>query len=321
MKLGDIYKNAVLNGIERDPRGKKEIRLQISKINKEYKNLSPSEKKYFDLERLKNPYSDTRILYGKPDKEVKNIMVGIDIDVGELLLADRLRNNGRKIDLVMAHHPEGRAQARLYDMLKMQAEILADLGVPVSIAETLLDERSKEVERRLLPLNHTRVVDAARILDIPFICIHTPADNCVASYLQKLFNDKKPETLGDVIDILMEIPEYQMMSKEQMGPKILIGSKEKKTGKIFVDMTGGTGGNKKAFEKLSQAGIDTIVGMHMSEDHRQEAKKYMMNVVIAGHIGSDTLGMNFILDALEKKERFNILEVSGFRRIRRIRRI
>ncbi len=318
MKLGDIYKNAVLNGIEKDPRGKKEVEAQIAKIKREYKNLPPSEKKYFDLERLKNPYSDTRILYGEPDREVKNIMVGIDINVGEMLLADRLRNNGRKIDLVIAHHPEGRAQARLHDMLKMQAEILADLGVPVSIAETLLDERSKEVERRLMPLNHTRVVDAARILDIPFICIHTPADNCVASYLQKLFTDKKPETLGDVIDILMEIPEYQMMSREQMGPKILIGSKEKKAGKIFVDMTGGTGGNKKAFEKLSQAGIDTIVGMHMSEAHRQEAKKHMMNVIIAGHIGSDTLGMNFILDGLEKKERFNIIEVSGFRRIRRI---
>jgi putative NIF3 family GTP cyclohydrolase 1 type 2 len=318
MKLGEIYKNAVQNGIEKDPRGKKEVESQLARISKDYKGLSQREKEYFDTERLKNPYSDTRILYGDPELDVKNIMVGIDIDVGELLLADRLRNNGRKIDLVMAHHPEGRAQARLHDMLKMQAEILADLGVPVSIAETLLDERSKEVERRLMPLNHTRVVDAARILDIPLICIHTPADNCVATYLQELFDEKKPETLDDVISLLMKIPEYQMMSKEQMGPKILIGSKEKKAGKIFVDMTGGTGGNKKAFEKLSLAGVDTIVGMHMSEDHRQEAKKHMMNVIIAGHIGSDTLGMNFILDALEKKEKLHILDVSGFRRVRRI---
>lgn len=318
MKLGDIYRKAVQNGIERDPRGKKEVEAQITKTGRHYKNLTSREKEYFDTERLRNPYSDTRILYGDRELDVKNIMVGIDIDVGELLLADRLRNNGRKIDLVMAHHPEGRAQARLYDMLKMQAEILADLGVPVSIAETLLDERSKEVERRLMPLNHTRVVDAARILDIPLMCIHTPADNCVAKYLQELFDEKKPETLDDVIALLMQIPEYQMMSKEQMGPRILIGSKEKKAGKIFVDMTGGTGGNKKAFEKLSQAGIDTIVGMHMSEDHRKEAKKHMMNVIIAGHIGSDTLGMNFILDALEKEEKFNILDVSGFRRVRRI---
>lgn len=318
MKLGDIYKNAILKGIERDPRGKKEVDSLIAKAARDYKKLSPEEKRFYDKEALKNPYADTRILFGDPEIEIKNIMVGVDIEVAELLLADRLRTNGRKVDLVIAHHPEGIAQARLYDVLKMQADILADLGVPISIAETLLDERSKEVERRLLPLNHMRVVDAARLLNIPFMCIHTPADNCVATYLQELFDKKKPETLGDIIDILMEIPEYQLMSKEQMGPKILIGSKEKRAGKIFVDMTGGTGGNKKAFEKLSQAGIDTIVSMHMSEDHRQEAKKHMMNVIIAGHMGSDTLGMNFILDHLERKEEFNILEVSGFRRIRRV---
>jgi len=318
MKLGEIYSFAIKKGIERDPRGKKEVEAELEKRVRDYKKLSPDEKKYFDQERLTNPYADTRILYGDPETEVKNIMVGIDIDVSELLLAERLRGNGRKIDLVMAHHPEGIAQARLFDMLKMQADILSYLGVPISIAEALLEERSKEVERRLLPLNHSRVVDAARILDIPFMCIHTPADNCVATYLQELFDKEKPETLGDVIDILMDIPEYQIMSKEQMGPRILLGSREKKAGKIFVDMTGGTGGNKKAFEKLSHAGIDTIVGMHMSEDHRQEAKKYMMNVVIAGHMGSDTLGMNFILDTLEKREKLNILEVSGFRRVKRI---
>lgn len=318
MKLGDIYKKVIEKGIEKDPRGIKEVEADLSKVEKEYRKLSQAEKEFFDTERMSNPYSDTRILYGSPEIDVRSIMVGIDIDVGELLLADHLRNKGKTIDLVIAHHPEGRAQARLFDLLKMQADILSDLGIPVSIAETLLDERSKEVERRLLPLNHTRAVDAARHLEIPFICVHTPADNCVTKFLQELFDEKKPDTLGDVLDILLTIPEYQLMSKEQMGPRILIGSKEKKAGRIFVDMTGGTGGSKKAFEKLSHAGIDTIVGMHMSEEHRKEAKKHMLNVVIAGHIGSDSLGMNFILDELEKVEHLEILEVSGFRRVRRI---
>ena len=43
--------------------------------------------------------------------------------------------------------------------------------------------------------------------------------------------------------------------KNNAGPNILIGSKERRTGKIFVDMTGGTGGSKDAFERLSQAGV------------------------------------------------------------------
>ena len=38
--------------------------------------------------------------------------------------------------------------------------------------------------------------------------------------------------------------------------------------------------------------------MHISEDHRKEAGKHHINVVIAGHIASDNLGMNLLLDGL-----------------------
>jgi len=50
----------------------------------------------------------------------------------------------------------------------------------------------KEVERRLMPVNHTRAVDAARLFNIPFMCLHTPADNMVATYLQNFLMKKSP---------------------------------------------------------------------------------------------------------------------------------
>jgi hypothetical protein len=40
-------------------------------------------------------------------------------------------------------------------------------------------------------------------------------------------------------------------------------------------------------------------------------------VVIAGHISSDTLGLNLLLDEIEKEEKLKIINCSGFRRIRR----
>jgi hypothetical protein len=76
--------------------------------------------------------------------------------------------------------------------MHIQSDILSKFGVPINIAEDLMDGRIKEVERRLLPANHARAVDAARLLGIPFLCLHTPADNMVASYLQRLFDEKKP---------------------------------------------------------------------------------------------------------------------------------
>ena len=65
-------------------------------------------------------------------------------------------------------------------------------------------------------------------------------------------------------------------------------------------MTGGTEGPKEALDRLSQAGVGTLVGMHYSEEHRKKAEELKLNLVIAGHVSSDTLGMNIILDEIEK---------------------
>ncbi|MCX7770964.1 MAG: NGG1p interacting factor NIF3 [Proteobacteria bacterium] len=317
MKLKDFYKKAIQIGIENDPRGKEVVLKELEKRKKEYESLSEKKKKYFDMEFLENPYSDSRILFGNGDEEIESIIAGIDMEVGEVLLADSLRKNGQKIDAILSHHPEGRAYARLFAVMHMQADILGRFGIPINIAESLMDSRIKEVERKLMPVNHTRAIDAAKLLNIPFICLHTPADNMVTSYLQKLFDDKKPYTLDDVIDLLLEIPEYNFAEHNNGGPKILIGNKDRKAGKIFVDMTGGTEGSKDIFKNIALSGINTIVAMHLSEDHRKEAEKNHINVIIAGHIASDNLGLNLLLDKVLEGENITILECSGFVRVKR----
>lgn len=315
MKIKDIYTKAVQRGIEFDPRGKTEVESELTRAKKDFDELKEADKKKFDKESLTNPYADTRILYGDLDKEIKNVLVGIDMEVGEVLLADRLRSNGKPIDLIISHHPEGRAMAALYEVMGMQSGILLKYGVPINIAEDIMAERIHEVERRLLPANHTRAIDAAKLLDIPFMCIHTPSDNAVTNYLQNIFDEKEPNRVSDIVDILKDIPEYKDAMAEKAGPKVVVGSDKRKAGKVFVDMTGGTGGSKNVYEKLSQAGIGTIVGMHIGEDHRKEAEKHHVNVVIAGHMSSDNLGMNLLLDDILKG--VNITATSGFRRFSR----
>ncbi|MEK6530868.1 MAG: NGG1p interacting factor NIF3 [Deltaproteobacteria bacterium] len=316
MKIKDIYEAAVKRGIELDPRGADEVGKELEKARKDFDELKEKDKAFFDVERLKNPYADTRMLYGDPEKEIKRILMGIDMEVGEVVLADRLKDKGVPIDLIVSHHPEGRAMANLYEVMDMQSGILLKYGVPINIAESIMDERIKEVERRLMPVNHTRAIDAARLLNIPFMCMHTPTDNAVTDYLQRLFDDKKPGYVSEIIDMLKEIPEYRGAMTESGTPKMFAGSEKRKAGKVFVDMTGGTGGSKKSFEKLALAGVGTIVGMHIGEDHRKEAEKSHINVVIAGHISSDNLGVNLMLDHILKPD-VEVLEASGFRRIKR----
>ncbi len=317
MTSRDIYKKAIEIGIENDPRGKDAVLKELDRRKKDFDDLKPDEKEFFDKESLQNPYSDSRILYGTGEEEIKGILVGIDIEVGEILLADNLRLKGRRVDLLLSHHPEGRAYANLYSVMQMQADILNRFGVPINVAEGLMDGRIKEVERKLMPVNHTRAVDAARLLGIPFLCLHTPADNMVASYLQRLFDEKKPYFLSDVLDILKNIPEYKAAGINGVGPKIILGSKNRKAGKIFVDMTGGTEGAKEIFDSLTNSGVSTIVAMHLSEDHRKEAEKNHLNVIIAGHISSDTLGLNLLFDEISKDNSLEIIECSGFKRFSR----
>ena len=317
MKLRKFYEAVVATGIEADPRDKKAVLKTIEKKKKDYKDIKKEDKEFFDKESLSNPYADTRILHGTGDEEIKTALIGIDMETAEILLADRLTSKGEKIDLVIAHHPEGTAFANFYEVMDMQADILNKFGVPINIAESLLDERMKEVGRRLMPVNHTRASDMASLLDIPFMCMHTPADNMVVNYLQKLFDKKSPDTLGDILKMLLEIPEYREAKKNNAGPNILLGSKERRAGKIFVDMTGGTEGAKNIFESLAIAGVSTIVAMHLSDEHRKKAEKHHINVVIAGHISSDNVGINLMLDEILKKNKIKFIPVSGFRRFKR----
>jgi len=287
MKLSYLYNQVVRFGAQRDPRKNKNI----------------------------ESYADTAILYGNPNTEIKKILVGIDIEVGEILLADKIRKR-EGLDLVMAHHPQGRAWLYLPEVMKLQTDLLRRAGVSQNIAQKLVDQRRREVERRLLAQNHMRTVDAARLLNMPLVCAHTPADNHASVFLQSLFTKEKPKKLKDILGLLNAIPEYKMAIKESSGPKILLGSPQRPVGKIFVEMTGGTEGSKEAFDKLRKAGVRTIVCMHLSEEHFKKVKDVNLNVVIAGHIASDTLGLNLLLDRLEKQEKFQILTCSGFRRVK-----
>jgi len=318
MNIREIYELFVDLGMKNDPRGWDKVQEILERTRKDYEKLSDKEKEKFDLEKLRNPYADTRILNGDSNKEVKRVLVGIDIDTSEILLAKELGRNGKEIDLVISHHPAGYAYANFYEVMHLQEDLLAKIGVPINYAEGVLYPRISEVERKVMPANHNKSVDAARLLEVPFMCCHTPADNCVATYLQKLFDVKTPYNLQEVIELLEDIPEYREASKRNNPPKILVGNPKNRAGKIFVDMTGGTEGPVEVISKLAEVGVGTIVGMHMSEEHRKEAEKHHINVVIAGHMASDSLGMNILLDNLELKG-IEILNCSGFIRVSRMR--
>lgn len=312
MTIQQIYELAIKLGVENDLRGKEAVKKYLLRQEEKFEKLSKEEKKDFDKEKLVNPYSDTRIL-NNPDskRQIKKVLVGIDMELPELLLAKEIGN----IDLVISHHPEGKGFAHLDDVMHLQAEVLSLYGVPINIAEGLLEMRISEVSRKVSPANHYRSVDAAKLLGMGYMCVHTPCDNLVATFLKKKIEKANPEYIDDLLKILKEIPEYKEALKLGAGPRLFAGKEDNHCGKIAItEITGGTEGSPKIYEKMAQAGIGTVVGMHMSEEHKKEAEAAHINAVVAGHMSSDSIGVNLFLNELEKNG-IEVIACSGLIRL------
>ena len=67
---------------------------------------------------------------------------------------------------------------------------------------------------------------------------------------------------------------------------------------------------------MKHAGVGTEIVMHIKPEARKEAEKNHINILVAGHIASDSLGMNLLLDRIEKRG-VEIVPLGGLTRFRR----
>jgi hypothetical protein len=171
MKLAEIYRLAVQLGKDSDIRGEY-LQQLLDENQKQFDQMSAEDKYFFDQQSLANPFHDTRILVGSGEEEIGSILCGIDMETQELLLADRLREKGRRIDLVLSHHPEGIAEAELHEVMQMQADMMEEMGVPINIGEGMMASRINEVRRGRMPLNHQRALMQPGCL-IFLLCVFT----------------------------------------------------------------------------------------------------------------------------------------------------
>lgn len=316
IKLGDLYRMAIQLGKDHDPRDPEVLEADLRKVSERFERMEARDRDRFDRDALWNPYADSRLLHGDPETEVGGLLWGIDITPAEVLLADRLREKGRRIDAVLGHHPRGRAQANFTEVMHVMEYMLEDLGVPITVAEDILGPRIKEVARAFSPTNFDQAVDAARLLDMPMMCLHSCTDNLVQRYLENYLKEIRPGTVADIIAALQELPEFERASRNNSPPDVLVGDRGRRAGKIMVKMTGGTSGPKEMYDSLAKAGVGTVVCMHVPENHIEEARKNHINIVISGHMPSDSLGINLLADKVEDRG-VEIVPCSGFIRVRR----
>jgi hypothetical protein len=316
MKLSEVYRTAIKEAIQADVRGKKQIDAELRRQKERFDKLGKKERENFDPDLLWNPYHDSRLLHGDPELEVKEMFWGVDVTSAEIVLTDRLRERGTRVDAIMGHHPTGKARTIFPDVMHVQEQMMEDFGVPINVAEDILAPRIKEISRSVHPANFNQAVDAARLLDVPFMCLHSPCDILGQKFLQELMDKEKPERVSDVIDIMAGLPEYEQSARLNNQPDVIFGDRNRRAGRVMIKFAGGTSGPKEMYETLGKAGVGTFICMHIPENHLEDVRKAHMNIIVAGHMASDSLGINLMADRMEAKG-VRVSPFSGLLRVRR----
>ena len=104
------------------------------------------------------------------------------------------------------------------------------------------------------------------------------------------------------------MPEYKNTLAKA---KLSVGSLNDYAGKIDVLMAGGTNGGIDVIKSYFEAGTGTIICMHLPLDVKQAViEQNIGNVIIAGHMPSDSIGLLKIVNEW-RKQGLEVTTMSG----------
>jgi hypothetical protein len=238
MTIRDLYDFAIERAFAMDPRGEAAIREQMAGLQRDYDGLTGQARALFDSERLRNPFGDTRMLVGDPETEVRRLICGINISGAEILLADRLRDHGKPVDLVVGHHtsPLGGGCGSREDIFLGQIGMLADFGVPEHLADKLLRPAMTVTEQRSSDFTANQIAEA---LGVPLMTIHGPADLYLYHAGYRVLREDQPKTVGDLVAISDGWPEVQWLAERGVATQIAVGDAKNPLGRTYCCFYGG----------------------------------------------------------------------------------
>lgn len=241
-------------------------------------------------------------------ENIKKVLIGIDMDTPELLLAEKM-----EFDCVVSHHPKTGSQVVDFDkVMDVQIDKMVEFGVPINRAQKALSKKKNSVNIGSHVSNYDRVASFAKLMDMPYLNIHMPADmigeKFTQEYLDTAFANEPKATLQDVCDKLNELPIYK---DALASPVVRVGSPSSYAGKIAVLFAGGTNGGSDVYKSYFDAGVGTIVCMHTPENVIKDVREQNIgNVIVAGHMASDSIGLNKLIEAWENAG-FEVVKMSG----------
>jgi len=247
------------------------------------------------LAGLKEVPEDSAI-YVRSDN-TRKILFGIDAGVPELLFAKQFG-----YDTVIAHHPQGGTAAiNFHQVFRRHIQQMVAVGVPIEEAEKAVKKRLEELEVDGHTRNYGHAVDVARLMKMPYMNIHTPLDEVGKKIMIEKINSRirKDSTVQDVVSALRELPEFKNAVTEI---KIRLGKADNPAGKVVVSHGAGTNGGYEIAKTYFKYGIGTVVYIHIRPTDLEKLRaEERGNLIVTGHIASDSVGINPLIHELEKR--------------------
>lgn len=229
-------------------------------------------------------------------KNIEKVLFGIDAGAAELLLAKQFG-----YDAVISHHPKGgSAIVNFHKVFRKHIQQMTMAGVPRNEAEKAAEKKMRVLELEMHTRNYNHVVDFAQLLKIPYMNIHMPLDEVGRRIMTQKIRDKTSRNtkVGDVVSALNELPEFK---NAETKIKIRLGTSSNPAGKTVVSHGAGTNGGYEIARTYFKYGVQTLIYIHISPtDLERLNADDIGNLIITGHIASDSVGINPLIEELKK---------------------
>ena len=242
-------------------------------------------------------------------QNLKRALIGIDLDAAELFYA---KNAG--YDVVISHHPKGGDSTLNFPkVLDRHVEMMIENGVPQSVAEDTMRDFIFDAKCRAQINNYDHAPSLARLIDMPYMNIHLALDEIGRQMMHESVDKLTADSsVSDLVEqFKSDMGEFR---NAKTDIDIRVGSPSNKIGKVVVAHACGTNGGYGVAKAYYDHGVDTVIYIHCigpeSRKLKEEFESQGKNLIITGHISSDSLGINPFIDALRERG-LEVTPVSG----------
>lgn len=240
-----------------------------------------------------------------PGTRISHVLMGIDVGAAELFMARQLGYHA-----VIAHHPAGYA-GPFWDVYHLHVGQMISAGIPAEMAEEVVAARIAGFQAASQRENYDHVASVARLLEMPFLNIHSPLDEVGRRIMQRTVDEqlaRNPDsTVADVRDALLRLPEFAAARTQMQVP---LGAWDAPAGRAVVSHGAYTNGGYPVAHAYLTHGVRTLCCIHfpLEDAHRLASEGVQGNILVMGHIAGDSVGINPYVAQLRKDG----LEVTTF---------